>query len=252
MLAVTLAALRAWHRLGRLQLDPALRVLQPGSAASGLVVTATVAVPDTPADRSYGWDVAWADAAREAGQLGADQGTVQALAGGAGKALAGGTRVVVAAHGEVLLARWGRQTPRQPGDPFLRCSCPPNCAGYVLREHARSGPHEPSLCCVAQPLFASPLTWSEPPYGCWVRSKRSRRASRATTSRLPTSVLHRRVLPRARLSRSGRGSYVASPQPAGPSAGLALVRQAREQLRAPGHGSTFARNPGVPAVAASV
>ncbi len=35
-------------RLGRLQLDPALRVLQPGSAASGLVVTATVAVPDTP------------------------------------------------------------------------------------------------------------------------------------------------------------------------------------------------------------
>jgi len=53
-------------RLGRLQLDPALRVLQPGSAASGLVVTATVAVPDTPADRSYGWDVAWADTAREA------------------------------------------------------------------------------------------------------------------------------------------------------------------------------------------
>jgi hypothetical protein len=93
-------------RLGRLQLDPALRVLQPGSAASGLVVTATVAVPDTPADRSYAWDVAWADAAREAGRLGADQGTVQALAGGAGQALAGGTRVVVAAHGEVLLARW--------------------------------------------------------------------------------------------------------------------------------------------------
>jgi len=51
-------------RLGRLQLDPALRVLQPGSAASGLVVTATVAVPDTPADPSYAWDVAWADAAR--------------------------------------------------------------------------------------------------------------------------------------------------------------------------------------------
>ncbi len=93
-------------RLGRLQLDPALRVLQPGSAASGLVVTAMVAVPDTPTDRSYAWDVAWADAAREAGRLGADQGTIQALAGGAGRALAGGTRVVVAAHGEVLLARW--------------------------------------------------------------------------------------------------------------------------------------------------
>lgn len=93
-------------RLGRLQLDPALRALQPGSAASDLVVTATVAVPDTPADRSYAWDVAWADAAREADQLGADHGTAQALAGGAGKATAGGTRVVVAAHGEVLLARW--------------------------------------------------------------------------------------------------------------------------------------------------
>jgi hypothetical protein len=93
-------------RLGRLQLDSALRALQPGSAASGLVVTATVAVPDTSADRSYAWDVAWADAAREAGQLGADQGTSQALAVGAGKPVAGGTRVVVAAHGEVLLARW--------------------------------------------------------------------------------------------------------------------------------------------------
>jgi hypothetical protein len=50
--------------------------------------------------------VAWADAAREASQLGADQATAQALAGGAGDALVGGTRVVVAAHGEVLLARW--------------------------------------------------------------------------------------------------------------------------------------------------
>lgn len=45
-------------RLGRLRLDPALRVLQPGSAASGLVVTATVAVPDTSSDRSYAWEVA--------------------------------------------------------------------------------------------------------------------------------------------------------------------------------------------------
>ncbi len=93
-------------RLGRLQLDPGLRALQPGSAASGLVVTATVPVPDSSADRPYAWDVAWADAAREARKLGADQGTAQALAGGAGKALVGGTRVVVAAHGQVLLARW--------------------------------------------------------------------------------------------------------------------------------------------------
>jgi hypothetical protein len=93
-------------RLGRLQLDSALRALQPGSAASGLVVTATVAVPDTSADRSFAWEVAWADATREAGQLGADHGTAQALAVGAGKPVAGGTRVVVAAHGEVLLARW--------------------------------------------------------------------------------------------------------------------------------------------------
>jgi hypothetical protein len=93
-------------RLGRLQLDPALRALPLGSASSGLVVTATVPVPDTSADRSSAWNVAWADAAREAGQLGADEVTAQALAAGAGKPLTGGTRVVVAAHGEVLLARW--------------------------------------------------------------------------------------------------------------------------------------------------
>jgi hypothetical protein len=93
-------------RLGRLQLDPALRSLQPGSAASGPVVTATVAVPDTSADLGYAWEMAWADAAREAGQLGADQGTAEALAVGAGQAVAGGTRVVVAAAGETLLARW--------------------------------------------------------------------------------------------------------------------------------------------------
>jgi len=93
-------------RLGRLQLDPGLRALQPVSAASGLVVTATVPVPESSANRQYAWDVAWADAAREAGRLGADQATARALAGGAGDALTGGTRVVVAAHGEVLLARW--------------------------------------------------------------------------------------------------------------------------------------------------
>ena len=61
-------------RLGRLQLDHGLRALPVGPAASGPVVTATVSVPDTPADRSYEWDVAWADAARQASQLGADQG----------------------------------------------------------------------------------------------------------------------------------------------------------------------------------
>ena len=93
-------------RLGRLQLSPGLRALQPGSAASGLVVTATVPVPDSSTERQYAWDVAWADAARQASQLGADQGTAQALASGGGQALAGGTRVVVAAHGEILLARW--------------------------------------------------------------------------------------------------------------------------------------------------
>jgi hypothetical protein len=93
-------------RLGRLQLDPALRSLQPGPAASSPVVTATVAVPDTSADLGYAWEVAWADAAREASQLGADQGTAEALAAGAGQAVAGGTRVVVAAGGETLLARW--------------------------------------------------------------------------------------------------------------------------------------------------
>ena len=50
--------------------------------------------------------MAWADAGREAIGLGADQRTAEALAAGAGKALADGTRAVVAAQGEVLLARW--------------------------------------------------------------------------------------------------------------------------------------------------
>jgi Bacterial archaeo-eukaryotic release factor family 2 len=93
-------------RLGRLELNPGLRALQPGSAAADLVVTATVEAPESVSERQYAWDVAWADAVREAGTLGADQRTVQALATGAGNVLAGGTRVVVAAHGEVLLARW--------------------------------------------------------------------------------------------------------------------------------------------------
>ncbi len=99
-------------RLGRLELGPGLRDLQPGSAATGLMVTATVPVPDQPADQPQAWGVAWADAAREAAQLGADQATAQVLVTGAGDALAGGTRtvggtrIVVAAHGEVLLGRW--------------------------------------------------------------------------------------------------------------------------------------------------
>jgi hypothetical protein len=93
-------------RLGRLELDPELRAFQPGSAASDLVVTATVEVPDSVSEPQYAWDVAWTDAVREAGQLGADESTARAVAAGAGNAVAGGTWVVVAAHGQVLLARW--------------------------------------------------------------------------------------------------------------------------------------------------
>jgi Bacterial archaeo-eukaryotic release factor family 2 len=93
-------------RLGRLELGPELRAFQPGSAASGLAVTATVEVPDSASEPQYAWDVAWADAMREASELGADERTARALAAGAGNAAAGGTWVVVAAHGQVLLARW--------------------------------------------------------------------------------------------------------------------------------------------------
>ena len=85
--------------------DPGLRALQPGQDASGLVATATVEVPDSVSEPQHAWDVALADAAREAGKLGADERTAQALAAGAGNALAGGTWIVVAAHGQVLLAR---------------------------------------------------------------------------------------------------------------------------------------------------
>jgi len=93
-------------RLGRLELDPGLRALQPGTAASDLVVTATVEVPESGSELGYAWDVAWADATREASELGADERTARALVAGAGNAVAGGTWVVVAAHGQVLLARW--------------------------------------------------------------------------------------------------------------------------------------------------
>src|SRR6516225_9865434 len=90
-------------RLGRLTLGPGLHGLAPGSAGSGLVVTATVAVPEAPVSRSYAWDVAWADAVREASQLGADPATAQALERGAGWVPGGDTQVVVAAHGEAVL-----------------------------------------------------------------------------------------------------------------------------------------------------
>ena len=93
-------------RLGRLPLGPGLRGLAPGSAESGLVVTATVSVPDSAVSRSYAWDVAWADAVREASQQGADPATAQALERGAGAVSAGDTQVVVAAHGEAVLTWW--------------------------------------------------------------------------------------------------------------------------------------------------
>lgn len=93
-------------RLGRLELDGGLRALRPGPAADDLVVTATVRVPESGSERAHAWDVAWADAGRQAEGLGADQRTAQALATGAGNVADGDTRVVVAAHGEVLLARW--------------------------------------------------------------------------------------------------------------------------------------------------
>src|SRR5580693_2728769 len=101
------------RRLGRLTLDPGLRSFQPSSNGSGLVVTAMVAAADSPANRSHEWDVAWADAAREASRLGADAETAGVLAGGAGDADTADTRVVVAARGQVLLARW--LAPGSPG-----------------------------------------------------------------------------------------------------------------------------------------
>jgi hypothetical protein len=100
-------------RLGRLELDQELRAFKPGPAASDLVVTAMVEVPESGSEVQDAWDVAWSDAAREAAELGADQRTAQALAAGAGDPLAAGTRMfagavraVVAVQGEVLLARW--------------------------------------------------------------------------------------------------------------------------------------------------
>lgn len=99
--------------LGRLELAPGLRTFQPGAAASDLVVTAAVAVPESSSEQQHAWDVAWSDAVREAGKLGVDQRTARALTAGAGDPLAASTRmpassvrVVVAARGEVLLEQW--------------------------------------------------------------------------------------------------------------------------------------------------
>ena len=66
-------------RLGRLSLSPELRGLIPGQPGTGPVVTATVAVPEAPVSRGTAWEVAWADAAREAARLGADPATAEAL-----------------------------------------------------------------------------------------------------------------------------------------------------------------------------
>src|SRR3984885_4478967 len=95
-------------RLGRIQLDPRLRALRPGTDASDLVVTAAVPVPDSPGEVQYFWEGAWNDAVRQAGELGADTGTAQALNVGSGDAQehGPGTRVVVAARGEVLHEQW--------------------------------------------------------------------------------------------------------------------------------------------------
>ena len=127
-------------RLGRLELGPGLRALQPGSAASALVVTAAVEVPESVSERPYAWDVAWADAVREAGRLGADRRTAQALAAGAGPILADGTRVVVAAHGEVLLARW---LPRGAAVGSVRAGPLPH-----LREVAAAAARRPAYVTV--------------------------------------------------------------------------------------------------------
>jgi len=65
-------------------------------------------VPDTPGQVQYFWEVAWSDAARQAGELGAARDTAEALNVGAGDAQehGPGTRLVVAAHGKVLHEQW--------------------------------------------------------------------------------------------------------------------------------------------------
>jgi hypothetical protein len=93
-------------RIGRLELTPGLHALRSGAAADHLVVTATVEVPASGSEPQYAWDVAWADALREAQALGADPRTAEALSLGAGRVPADGAVTVVAAHGEALLTWW--------------------------------------------------------------------------------------------------------------------------------------------------
>jgi hypothetical protein len=127
-------------RLGRLELDPRLRALQVGSAPGDLVVTATVPLPDSSGNPQYAWDVAWTDAAREAAELGADQGTAQALISGSGDATRGrGSRVVVAAHGEVLVGAW----------------IAPAIAGNLVR--AGPLPHLTEVAAAARPAYVAVL-----------------------------------------------------------------------------------------------
>jgi Bacterial archaeo-eukaryotic release factor family 2 len=107
-------------RLGRMELTPALRQLQPGSSPADLVVTATVTAPQEPPPSPSGWQTAWADAVREAAHLGVDRHTAHTLIAGAGAApVPGGTRIVVAARGEVLLSQWLPPGP-DPGATSVR------------------------------------------------------------------------------------------------------------------------------------
>jgi hypothetical protein len=96
----------ALGRLGRLDLTPPLRSLRPGSADTGLVVTAMRGTPASGAEPQYAWDVAWADAGREASGLGADEPSAAALAAGAGRPIGTGLRAVITAHGKVLISWW--------------------------------------------------------------------------------------------------------------------------------------------------
>jgi hypothetical protein len=92
-------------RLGQFELNDELRAFQPGPLNP--VVTATVDAPESSSKEQYAWDVTWSDAAKTARELGADPATASVLPSGAGDVVAGGgTRVVVAAGGQVLLARW--------------------------------------------------------------------------------------------------------------------------------------------------
>ena len=93
-----------------------------------------VQVPDSASERQYAWDVAWSDAAREASGLGVDHRTAEALVSAAGTALADGTRAVVAAYGEVLLARW---LPPDAGPGSVRAG---PLAGQPVAALLRRGP----------------------------------------------------------------------------------------------------------------